>query len=84
MVTGRPDAADSVAVNVATSPASEMLALSTVRYATGQTVTWDQMMQSDFQFCEYLDDLDYDSPAPIKPNADGQFLVPVPGQWSEV
>lgn len=51
---------------------------------TGQTVTWDQIMQSNFQFCDNLDSLDYDSPAPIKPDADGQFLVPVPGEWTEV
>ena len=51
---------------------------------TGQTVTWDEMINSDFQFCDYLDSLDYDSPVPIKPDADGQFPVPIPGQWTEV
>lgn len=51
---------------------------------TGQTVTWDEMMKSKFQFCDYLDSLNYDSPVPIMPDADGQFLVPVPGKWTEV
>jgi predicted dehydrogenase len=51
---------------------------------TGQTVTWDQMMKSNFQFCDYLDDLDFDSPAPVKADEDGQFPVPIPGQWKEV
>jgi len=51
---------------------------------TGQTVTWDQIMKSNFQFCDYLDDLDYDSPAPVKADEDGQFPVPIPGQWKEV
>ena len=51
---------------------------------TGQTVTWDEMMSSNFQFCDYLDSLDYDSPAPIQPDDNGQFLVPVPGKWTEV
>jgi len=50
----------------------------------GQTVTWDQIMKSDFQFCNYLDDLDYDSPAPVKADENGQFPVPIPGQWKEI
>jgi len=51
---------------------------------TGQTVTWDQIMKSRFQFCDYLDKLDYDSPAPVKADEDGRFPVPIPGQWKEV
>ena len=51
---------------------------------TGQTITWDEIMESNFQFCDYLDGLDYDSPVPIKPDGDGQFQVPIPGQWTEV
>ena len=51
---------------------------------TGQMVTWDQMMKSRFQFCDYLDDLSYDSPAPVKADENGQFPVPIPGQWEEV
>lgn len=50
----------------------------------GQTVTWDQMMNSKFQFCDYLDDLSYDSPAPVKADENGRFPVPIPGQWKEV
>jgi len=49
----------------------------------GQEVTWDQMMQSDFQFCDYLDDLSAESPAPVKADENGQFPVPVPGRWTE-
>jgi predicted dehydrogenase len=51
---------------------------------TGQIVTWDQMMASKFQFCDYLDELSFDSPAPVKADQNGQFPVPVPGQWKEV
>ena len=51
---------------------------------TGQTVTWDQIMKSEFQFCDYLDDLDYESPPPVKADEDGRFPVPIPGQWKEV
>jgi predicted dehydrogenase len=51
---------------------------------TGQTVTWDDMMKSRFQFCSYLDTLNADSPAPAQADAKGQFQVPIPGQWKEV
>ena len=51
---------------------------------TGQEVTWDDIIKSRFQFCDYLDELDYDSPAPVKADADGQFPFPIPGKWKEV
>ena len=51
---------------------------------TGQIVTWEQMMQSRFQFCDYLDRLDYTSPVPVKPDENGCFPVPVPGSWNEI
>ncbi len=51
---------------------------------TGQTVTWDDVMKSEFQFCDYIDRMNYDSPAPVKADADGQFPVPIPGQWKEI
>ncbi len=51
---------------------------------TGQTVTWDDMMKSSFQFCDYLDTLTPDSPVPVRPDEDGRFPVPIPGQWQEL
>ncbi len=51
---------------------------------TGREITWDQIMKSKFQFCDYLDDLNYDSPPPVKADEDGRFPVPIPGQWKEV
>ncbi len=51
---------------------------------TGQTVTWDEMMESRFQFCSDLDNLNANSPVPVKPDAQGRFPIPVPGQWQEV
>lgn len=51
---------------------------------TGQEVTWDQMMASRFQFCDYLDELSFDSPVPVRAHEDGQFPVPVPGMWTEL
>ena len=50
----------------------------------GQEVTWDQMMASRFQFCNYLDDLSFESPVPVKADEDGQFPVPVAGVWNEL
>lgn len=51
---------------------------------TGQTVTWDEIMKSEFAFCPNLDALNADSAPPALAGPDGQFVVPVPGQWSEV
>ncbi len=51
---------------------------------TGQTVTWEQIMNSNFRFCDYLDDLSFDSPAPVRADENGRFPVPIPGQWKEV
>ena len=51
---------------------------------TGQTVTWDQIMKSTFQFCPDYDSLTYDSPVPVKADENGQFPVPIPGQWTEI
>ncbi|HUT93240.1 MAG TPA: gfo/Idh/MocA family oxidoreductase [Thermoguttaceae bacterium] len=51
---------------------------------SGQVITWDQMLASDFLFCDYVDDLDYDSPAPVQPDADGRYPAPIPGEWSEI
>jgi len=51
---------------------------------TGQEVTWEQIMNSRFQFCDYLDDLDYVSAAPVKADRNGQFPVPIAGKWTEI
>jgi predicted dehydrogenase len=51
---------------------------------TGQTVTWEQMMKSDFQFCDHLDRLNADSPPPVEAGENGQFPVPIPGVWKEI
>jgi hypothetical protein len=51
---------------------------------TGQVITWDQMMASNFQFCPNIDQLTADSLPPIQPDAQGRYPVPVPGQWTEV
>ena len=46
-------------------------------------VTWDDMFNSNFQFCDYVDDLTPDSPAPVHDDKNGRYPVPIPGQWKE-
>jgi len=47
-------------------------------------VTWDEITSSQFQFCDYLDDLTLDSPPPVKADAEGYFPAPVAGEWKEL
>ncbi len=47
-------------------------------------VTWDEVVESDFQFCDYLDELDYDSPVPVQAGDSGYFPSPIAGEWTEL
>lgn len=49
-----------------------------------RVVTWDEVFNSQFQFCDYLDELNYDSPAPVQADENGYFPAPVAGQWTEL
>lgn len=51
---------------------------------TGQVVTWEQAMGSNFRFCPNVPALDYQSPAPVRADAEGRYPVPVPGHWTEL
>lgn len=51
---------------------------------SNNVVTWDQIVNSKFQFCDYLDTMNEDSPAPVKADKDGFFPAPVPGVWKEI
>jgi predicted dehydrogenase len=50
---------------------------------TGQIVTWEQMMSSQFQFCPDVDRLDFGGVPPVHDDADGRYPVPIPGKWVE-
>ncbi len=51
---------------------------------TGQYVTWDQALNSDFQFVEDIDNMAFDTPAPISAGPDGIYQAPQPGITKEV
>lgn len=51
---------------------------------TGSIVTWEEMLSSNFQFCEKVASLTKDSPAPVHADAKGRYTVPIPGEWTEV
>jgi hypothetical protein len=47
-------------------------------------VTWDEVTSSRFQFCDYLDELSYESPAPVVADENGYFPAPDGGTWTEL
>jgi predicted dehydrogenase len=51
---------------------------------TGKTVTFDDVMNSRFQFCANASDLTDATPAPARADAAGRYPVPVPGVWREI
>jgi len=50
----------------------------------GRIVTWDEMLKSNFELCPGIDNMTEDSAPPVLPDANGQYPVPIPGQWVEV
>ena len=50
---------------------------------TGQYITWDQALNSDYQFVKDIDTMTFDSPAPIHANSDGIYSAPQPGITKE-
>jgi len=45
---------------------------------SGKVIKWDEAMQSNLDLAP--DDLTWDSPAPVQPNADGMYEIPTPGK----
>lgn len=50
----------------------------------GRVITWEEMLNSNFQFCPNIDSLTDDSAPPIQADVQGHYPVPVPGVWNEV
>ncbi len=46
---------------------------------TGQLITWDEALASDVELAPGLDDFTLDSPAPVRPDADGNYPIAMPG-----
>lgn len=51
---------------------------------TGQFVTWDQAMNSDFEFVKDIDRMNYDTEAPLHEGPDGLYPAPQPGISKEI
>ncbi len=51
---------------------------------SGKIITWDELLASTFQFCPNIDQMNENTPAPVKPDAEGRYPAPVPGLWTEV
>ena len=51
---------------------------------TGQMVTWDQAMQSSFEYVKDIDRMTFDTPAPVKAGPDGIYPAPLPGMCKEI
>lgn len=51
---------------------------------TGQSISWEQAFNSDFQFVNDIDHMTFDTPAPIHEGPDGIYPAPRPGLTNEV
>jgi predicted dehydrogenase len=50
---------------------------------TGSVITWDEAFNSDLSLCDVDALTDLDSKAPVEPDADGWYPIPVPGVGRE-
>ena len=51
---------------------------------TGQYVTWDQVMSSEYQFVEDIDNMSFETEAPIHDGPNGIYDAPLPGISEEL
>lgn len=78
----RQDKPHNEAKRAAMSNIADMMGRAAVN--SGQIITWDQVMKSDFQWCPYISTMTPDSPPPVQADANGRYPVPIPGVWKEV
>ena len=50
---------------------------------SGQLITWDKIMNSNFQFVKDIDNMTFETPAPIHNGPDGIYPAPQPGITKE-
>ena len=46
---------------------------------TGQEITYDEILNGEFEFAPDVERMTEDGPAPVMPDADGLYPVPMPG-----
>ena len=51
---------------------------------SGQIITWEEAMASNFSFCPNIDQLTEESAPPVQADAAGHYPAPVPGKWTEI
>jgi len=51
---------------------------------SGKVITWDEAMNSKFQFCPNVASLTPETPAPVHADAQGHYPIPIPGVTTEV
>ncbi len=59
--------------------ASLVTSLGRMAAHTGQEITYEQILNSEHEMAPNLDELTMDSPAPLRPNAEGRYPIPEPG-----
>jgi predicted dehydrogenase len=60
--------------------ASLVTAMGRMAAHTGQTITFDQMLNCEHEFAPEVDKLKLDSPAPLQMGSDGRYPMPEPGR----
>lgn len=63
--------------------ASLVTSLGRMAAHTGREITYEQILKSDHEFAPGLDKLTEDSPAPLQPDEDGRYPVPMPGKKTD-
>ena len=63
--------------------ASLVVALGRKAVHTGQSVTFDEMLNDTHEFAPGLDNLTMNSRAPVQPGSDGIYPVPQPGRLKD-
>jgi predicted dehydrogenase len=51
---------------------------------TGRYVTWDEALNSNFEYIANVDQMTMDTPAPIQAGPDGMYAAPQPGACKEI